>query len=833
MKGVEVEGENRMSSIMASLSFCLSSFLLLVNGVVVAGPLGTPPTAADPVMLQIAPEECLYFINWSGRGAADANSSNATERLLAEPEIQRFGAEVLQSLRNSMAQFAGQSSAPEAKVFTDIVPLLVEKVFQGPGSIYLGKAELAATGLAVDAGIVLAVGDEGPAMQGMLNRFVQEVLQRDSREVLIQGESFQALELGGGVPVITWGLHKKYFIVGVGKGAVEGILERSSTPQPQWLTAVLQRWPLVRRSTVAYADMSKLLRLLVSMGPAGSGETAVQLLGVKNVKSYFSVTGLADDQHVSYSAMIVDGKLQGALELLDGPSLANADMAMVPADAQAAFLLRLDGKEFFRIVEDALKTVDPRGHQRWLESLKQLEEMTGVKLREGLLASLGSTWKVYTSPNTGGWVTGWVLAVDIKDRARLLSIQDSLFRKLSAAFEGGGRRRSSYGVSKTTFLERDIVVVTTDVLPLSLAVTDQQLLLSAYPQAIKAHLKWLARSMQEQRSDTRSLASSRRIAPLFQNNQGPHLIQYLDLSEAMRMAYPALQIALRIACGELRSDGIPVSIAALPSLESVLRHMKPGVMSVHRVKDGVEFRSSKTIPSSILSVSAPLAMASLLPAVSAARESARRVAGQNNLKQIGLAMHNFHDSYGGFPAAHNADKNGKPLLSWRVHILPFVGSGVLYRQFKLDEPWDSPHNKKLIAQMPTVYQTPGSLAGPGKTNYLVIRSAQSVIQIPPRATWGKKMPVGSRIRDITDGTSNTAMVVEASDVASVIWTKPDDITPDTKDPAKGMRGLRRNGFAALLSDGSVTFISNQVDSNVLKAVFTRNGGEAVRAFQLR
>ena len=97
-------------------------------------------------------------------------------------------------------------------------------------------------------------------------------------------------------------------------------------------------------------------------------------------------------------------------------------------------------------------------------------------------------------------------------------------------------------------------------------------------------------------------------------------------------------------------------------------------------------------------------VASLLPAVSAAREAARRAAGSNNLKQIGLAMHNFHESYGGFPAAYSGDKTGKPLLSWRVHILPFVEGEALYRQFKLDEPWDSPHNKKLIARMPAVLQ---------------------------------------------------------------------------------------------------------------------------------
>ena len=143
-----------MSSRMAPLSFIFSWLLLLANSVAMAIPLGTPPVAADPLMLQVVPEECLYFVNWSGLAKANSASLNGTERLLAEPEIQQFGTEVLQTLRKTMMQFAGQSPSPEAKVVAEIVPTLVEKILQGPGSLYLGKAELAPTGLAVDASFI-------------------------------------------------------------------------------------------------------------------------------------------------------------------------------------------------------------------------------------------------------------------------------------------------------------------------------------------------------------------------------------------------------------------------------------------------------------------------------------------------------------------------------------------------------------------------------------------------------------------------------------------------------------------------------------------------------
>ncbi|MCL4191413.1 MAG: DUF1559 domain-containing protein, partial [Thermoguttaceae bacterium] len=105
-------------------------------------------------------------------------------------------------------------------------------------------------------------------------------------------------------------------------------------------------------------------------------------------------------------------------------------------------------------------------------------------------------------------------------------------------------------------------------------------------------------------------------------------------------------------------------------------------------------------------------VALLLPAVQAAREAARRSQSMNNLKQIGLAMHNYYDSYRTLPAQANYDPQGKPLLSWRVQLLPFLEQQALYAQFHQDEPWDSAHNKTLIDKMPPVYRSASSKSPP-------------------------------------------------------------------------------------------------------------------------
>lgn len=217
------------------------------------------------------------------------------------------------------------------------------------------------------------------------------------------------------------------------------------------------------------------------------------------------------------------------------------------------------------------------------------------------------------------------------------------------------------------------------------------------------------------------------------------------------------------------------------------------------------------------SAGAGVAIALLLPAVQAAREAARRVESMNNLKQIGLAMHNNLDVHGHFPPAASADKAGQPLLSWRVHLLPFLEEQALYDQFHLDEPWDSPHNRPLVDKMPQIYARPGSTAAPGQTTYLAVTGEGTVL--------GKKG--GSKLFEITDGVSNTILVVEADDNQAVPWTKPEDLAVAADDPLRGLGNARPGGFNALFADGSVRLIAATIDPDVLHAMFTAAGGEMV------
>jgi len=236
----------------------------------------------------------------------------------------------------------------------------------------------------------------------------------------------------------------------------------------------------------------------------------------------------------------------------------------------------------------------------------------------------------------------------------------------------------------------------------------------------------------------------------------------------------------------------------LPDFDKIVARLTP------KVKDD---RLSLTVDETIL----PL----LRPAVVAVRQSAERASSANNLKQIGLALHNYHDVHKAFPAQASYSKDGKPLLSWRVQILPYIEQDALYKEFHLDEPWDSAHNKKLIARMPATYRSSAKLAAGGKTTYLGISGEHAMFP-------GRK-PVA--IREVTDGTSNTLFVVDASDAHGVPWTKPEDFQYDPDHPLDGLVGHFPHGFNALFVDGSVHFLRDKIDPKVLRALFTRDGGE--------
>jgi Protein of unknown function (DUF1559) len=257
---------------------------------------------------------------------------------------------------------------------------------------------------------------------------------------------------------------------------------------------------------------------------------------------------------------------------------------------------------------------------------------------------------------------------------------------------------------------------------------------------------------------------------------------------------------------------------SVPSAAELNRWLFPSSTAVAVDRDGAILTHREPI----LTLASPAALGALAalvaPAIASSREAAQRARCVSNLRQIALAMHNYHASNNSFARPATSSAQGQPRLSWRVAILPYLEQQELFDKFKQDEPWDSPHNKALLKEMPPLYLCPGrTRAEPFTTTYRVF--------VGNGALFEKDRDIG--VADVIDGTANTIMVVEAKE--AVPWTKPDDLPfdPAAAHSFQGAGSPHRGGFHAAMANSLVRFIQNTIDPGVFRALITRAGGEGV------
>ncbi|MDA1214911.1 MAG: DUF1559 domain-containing protein, partial [Planctomycetota bacterium] len=220
----------------------------------------------------------------------------------------------------------------------------------------------------------------------------------------------------------------------------------------------------------------------------------------------------------------------------------------------------------------------------------------------------------------------------------------------------------------------------------------------------------------------------------------------------------------------------------------------------------------------------------LLPRVASAREAAPRTQCKNNLKQIGLALHNYHDRYGTFPPAYIADENGKPMHSWRMLILPFLDAMNVYKKYKFSEPWDSPSNRQLVEFMPALYRCPshyGSTNGSQKQAETFTTTYHAITG--PETMWpgGHGISIG----EIKDGSTDTLAVIEL-DQREMNWMDPNEVSLDELQelyckPWLEEEYAHTGGTHALHCDGNVRFYSWLTSAEYWRSLWTIADNDAL------
>ncbi len=779
-------------------------------------PLGVPPAEEDALLARVAPEECLFYTSWSGMATPDPESTNQTEQLLAEPDVQAMIGEIKQQIIRAIHETAAKKNPDAAKLAKDATGW-VETLLTNSAALFISDVKLTDSELPdVRGGAIVNVGgkEEAVKLAATLESYQKAFLPPAAVEaVQVRGGTFHQIRLDPKAPVITWGIKGRYLLVGVGEGSIEGIIGRAVAGKtPGWLTELRKQLPIERMSTVSYVNLGAAIERFAPLGGPEVVKT-IGALGLTNVTSLSSVTGLDGQGFVSRTLLGFKGEPSGLLSFAGAKPLSAADLAPIPADATIALAARLDANAVLDTILSVAGSIEPRVRREIEGGLAEMKRETGIDLRADILAPLGDAWCIYNSPGEGGLViTGLTAVVQVDDPEKLAATNRQLVMLFKAQMSRSPSRRSPR-IVEFKFAGKDVYFFDArdNDFPLapSWCLTEKELIVAPFPQNIKAYLS--------RKSGEKSITAVPQVAASLQAGNGPLTMAYVDVPKLFEYVYPLVPMFLQAALTELQREGIDLTIGPLPPASAIGKHLRPAVTVVRRSKAGVELTSRQSLPGGSIGAMAPIAVAILLPAVQSARGAARRARSMNNMRQISLAMMAHEAGMRTFPAAYTTDKDGKPLLSWRVKVLPYLGEEALYDKFHLDEPWDSEHNKELVEKMPRVYQSPNSPAGRGVTNYLTVRGKETAF------------PGAEKVRpqDVRDGLSNTIMVVEVNDSKAVPWTKPDDFEVDEKNPMAGLIGSYPGGFNVAMCDGSVRFIPSSIDAETFKALCTRNGREII------
>ncbi|MBC7820403.1 MAG: DUF1559 domain-containing protein, partial [Planctomycetaceae bacterium] len=445
----------------------------------------------------------------------------------------------------------------------------------------------------------------------------------------------------------------------------------------------------------------------------------LEALGINKLKSFTAVSGLDKTGMHSVSMITTEGTPTGLFDLIPDKPISLSDFKSIPANAVNATVTRFDLAYLYDKAMKGIEQVDPNVRAQIEQTIAGLEPQLGFSVKGDVLEGLGDSWSFYTSATEPGvsFVPGIVITASVRKHEGVSKALNVVVMAARGALAGAGPQ-APFSIQDFAARNEKGYRIVFNNLPIPVqptwVLTKDQLIIGLSPQLVSSHLAGTAKG---------SMADNEHLKAAFKWNSKPLMVSYSDPKPGLQTVYTLVNTFGPVMIGQLAQQGINFNLPPLPPLGDIEQHLLPTVTTMGRTSNGWKTESHGVIPSGIEIGPAAVAIgaALLLPAVQQAREAARRAQSKNNLKQIAIAMHNYHDVTKAFPPAANVDAKGKKLLSWRVHILPYVDQAPLYKQFHLDEPWDSEHNKQFIKQIPPVYVQPthADLAKDGKTVYLV------------------------------------------------------------------------------------------------------------------
>ncbi|MFM8414623.1 MAG: DUF1559 domain-containing protein, partial [Planctomycetota bacterium] len=596
---------------------------------------------------------------------------------------------------------------------------------------------------------------------------------------------------------------------------------------PAWKAAIAKRLPLERPSTLTFFNAGEALRIATSL-PAPDRDQLLAFLEASGLGALETVAAVSGMTAEGVAANIFLGFAGPPAGLFAPPAtgIGPRQLARIPADATIAQAWSLDLSATLATVLGIVEATEPQAAATLRAQLEQIRAVAGFDIDTHLLKPLGPDWTVLSVPAPGGLLPNVAVVAGVRDRATFAKTHKALLGVARNAAAAGdvalAIRQIPYRDHTLFCLESATADMPIPVTP-TWCLTDDSLMLTLSPQLMKTLLSRdaAAGGIDGRAEVKRALGGSE-----------PALVGVVDPAWLLGSLCGLYEMAVPMSRGMLREQGLELDLPQLPPSSAIMPFARPQVSTIRHEADGITIESRGTIPlgpltagggvAGISPASTPVLVGLLLPAIQSARDAARRAEAMNNYRQVMLAMHIHQDARRTLPSQAICDADGKPLLSWRVALLPYLEEGGLYEQFRLDEPWDSEHNLELVGRMPAVYADPSApdLAARGLTTIQVLTGKGMAFAAPDE-------PID--FSAISDGTSRTLAIVEATPDNAVPWTKPDDVEFDPDEPLAGVGNPHRAGglFAAGFFDGSVRMLTPDLDPDVFRALATPAGGEPV------
>lgn len=778
-----------------------------------------------------------------------AISQTASWQALQETELQARVFDLLQML----------ASAADPEIGT-VARDALEHVMAN-GLSFAASISASGNGLTPYGVIVVSQGGRlKPALDKALTHVAKmEQLEMSSRTV--EGRQISVLPTGQQSVELNWWSESDHLIIAFGVDAVAQVIGTVTGKYDGIASNPL--WSRLRTSKDFTVDQFGWLDakiLLDQFGdlpfpePTDSGPITIRefvaMFGLHNLQNLNGQSGFNGVETWNVGSVEVDGKATGLLGLMNQETLRLSDLPPMPADTSGFAATRFNVTTAYdtvmEIVQDFAGKAGGTAKQELAEGLQEFQKQIGGDPRTEILPAFGNVWCIYGDNAALPIPIGAspVLAVSVGNRDKLLNGIDRLVKLAQAEI-----RNDSFNIRPSWKDGNLYVSIGFTGMPFvpTILVTEKWLVAGITPGSAQSFVLREKGRLPSWKPDARVAESLAKLPAEFSSisvsDPAPGYQQMLSFAP-MGLNLFETQVLPNIS-----ETPVPMlfGIEDLPAAELVTAPMFPNVSVGTKTANGWKSVSRQSVPSnplgSVTSTAAvPILIALLLPAVQQAREAARRTQSKNNLKQLALAAHNYHDTFNHFPRGTVESPQLKPdeRVSWVLPLLPYMEQANLYQHIgdNAKGKWDGA-DLQFARQItiPSLQNPsmPRGDAGPSSMDYVGIagigpNAAELPANDPKAGIFGYNRVV--RMRDITDGTSNTLMFGDSSEPnKSYLAGGSESIRGFSQKPylnGPDRIGSKHAGVVQFaLADGSVRAISVNINDKTLEALATKAGGEVV------